>query len=231
MRNLTIAHSSDLHIDASHVTARFHPLCRVLDTAAAEGADLVLLAGDIFDHNRLPLALLDRTSRVLEDAALPVVVLPGNHDCLTSESVYRRGGLADVDNVHIIGVDGDSFTFPEFGLEVWGRAHYDYGNMSPLSEPRVRTTPRQVAVAHGHWLRDHADSHRGWLITNEEISATAADYIALGHWPQATPAGDGKVSAYYSGSPDLAGTINIVRFRDGGGPDVQRAPLRGRETG
>jgi DNA repair exonuclease SbcCD nuclease subunit len=230
MRDLVIVHSSDLHIDASRVTSTFHPLCRVLDTALAEGADVVILAGDIFDHNRLPLPLLDRTARVLSDSGLPVVILPGNHDCLTADSVYRRGGLADPDNVHVLGVSSDSFAFPRFDLEIWGRAHADYANMSPLSEPRPRASARLVAVAHGHWLRDNGDRHRGWLITDEEITATGADYVALGHWPQPTKAGDGTVRAYYSGSPDLAGTVNVVRFKDGAGPSVRRAPLQGRQA-
>jgi DNA repair exonuclease SbcCD nuclease subunit len=226
MRDLTIAHSSDLHIDSSQVTEKFHPLCRVLETAAAEGADLLLLAGDIFDHNRLPLALLDKTARVLADGGIPVIILPGNHDALVPESVYRRGGLGDPDNVHILGLDADYFSFPEYALEVWGRAHQEYANMSPLALPRPRTTARQVALAHGHWLRDGGDSHRAWLITDEQIAATQADYVALGHWPQATKAGDGTIPAYYSGSPDLAGTINLVQFEDGSAPTVRRAPLR-----
>jgi DNA repair exonuclease SbcCD nuclease subunit len=229
MSDLAVAHSSDLHIDASRITERFHPLCRVIDTALAEQADVLILAGDVFDHNRLPLALLDQTARILADAALPIVILPGNHDCVAGgESVYLRGGLADPDNVHVIGVSGDSLLLSEFDVEIWGRAHADYANMSPLGEPLARTTARQIAVAHGHWFRGDADRHRAWLITDEEIAATQADYVALGHWPQATPAGDGSVPAYYSGSPDLAATINVVRWVNGGGPVVRRAPLRER---
>jgi DNA repair exonuclease SbcCD nuclease subunit len=231
MRDLTIAHSSDLHIDASRMTETFHPLCRVLETAAAEAADVLILAGDIFDHNRMPLSLLDRTARLLADAAMEIVILPGNHDCLTAAGVYRHGGMADPDNVHVLGVTGEAFTFPEFGLEVWGHAHAEYANMSPLARPREKTTHRQVAVAHGHWLRGPADSHRAWLITDDEISSTSADYIALGHWPQATRAGEGPAQAYYSGSPDLAGSVNIVSFTDGVAPSVRRAPLSPRTRG
>ncbi len=226
MRDLTIVHSSDLHIDAGRITEKFHPLCRVLDTAHEAAADVVLLAGDIFDHNRMPLALLERTARVLAEARVPVVILPGNHDCLSPESVYRRGGIGDPDNVHVLGVHvEEAVALPEFALEVWGRAHFDYQNMSPLREPRPRTTARQIAMAHGHWIRDNADRHRAWLISDAEITATEADYVALGHWPQATLAGDGNVPAFYSGSPDLAGTVNVVRFQDGGAPVVTRAPL------
>jgi len=226
MRDLTVVHSSDLHIDASRVTERFHPLCRVLDTARSVRADVVLLAGDIFDHNRMPLELLDRTARILDDVRIPVMILPGNHDCLTPDSVYRRGGIGDPANVHVLGVHAEeAIALPEFDLEVWGRAHFDYRNMSPLSTPRPRTTERQIAMAHGHWARTEADRHRAWLINDTEIAATGADYVALGHWPQATEVDGGGVPAFYSGSPDLAETVNVVCFHDGGGIAVTRAPL------
>src|SRR5690606_715273 len=137
---------SDLHLSAetAGLTAgvdELEALRQVLATAQHARADVVLLAGDIFDHNRQPLALLDRAARLLAEAGRPVVILPGNHDPLTPESVYRRGGLADPANVHVLGLSGgDAVVFEPLGLEIWGRPHCDYGDMSPLREPRPRTT-------------------------------------------------------------------------------------------
>ena len=127
MADLTIVHSSDLHVDGK-TSDKFHPVCKVLDAARRETADLVLLAGDIFDHNRLTLAQIDAVARLLADAAIPVVILPGNHDCLSSDSVYRRGGLAEVPNVHVLGISSEeSYLLASHDLEVWGRPHLDYG--------------------------------------------------------------------------------------------------------
>ena len=107
----------------------------------------------------------------------------------------------------------------------WGRAHFDYENMSPLRESPPLESGRRIAVGHGHWLKTEEDAHRGWLITDEDIASTGAAYVALGHWPQAGPAGDGRVPAYYCGSPDLAATVNAVRLRADGGVDVERVAL------
>ena len=70
-----IAHSSDLHIGS--VNKDLGALRIVLRTAAANRADIVVLAGDIFDHNRVPLAILDEAARIMADAALQIVILPG----------------------------------------------------------------------------------------------------------------------------------------------------------
>ena len=62
-----------------------------------------------------------------------------------------------------------------------------------------------------------------WLISNAEIEATRADYLALGHWNRAAAVGTGTtVPAYYSGSPDLAKTVNVVRLRGNGTVEVGR---------
>ncbi|MCH7953960.1 MAG: metallophosphoesterase [Chloroflexi bacterium] len=228
--DLIVAHSSDLHIGASSVIDEFHPLCRVIDTAEQANADVLLLAGDVFDHNRLPLSVLDQTARRLGDSSLTVVILPGNHDCITPDSVYRRGGVSAVTNVHVIGLDAESLDFPDLDLQIWGKAHFDYQNLSPLSDPHPRTARWQIAVAHGHYLAGEEDVHRGWLFDDEQLAATAADYVALGHWPSATTVGAGKIRGYYSGSPDLAETINVARFSKGGPVTVTRAPLAGRRN-
>jgi DNA repair exonuclease SbcCD nuclease subunit len=229
-----IVHSSDLHLgvdDSFSNTDSLAVLPRVLATAAAVRADIVLLAGDTFDNHRQPLQLLERAAQMMRDYRKPIVILPGNHDPLTSDSVYRRGGLAKIQNVRILGLNADqAVTFSEFELEIWGRAHLDYADMSPLADPRPRSTRWQLAAAHGHYVDEARDPNRligSWLIHREELIATGSDYIALGHWNQASAVGNGEVPAYYSGSPEYAGTVNVVRLHGNGQVEVSQAPLSG----
>ncbi|MGD9932857.1 MAG: exonuclease SbcCD subunit D [Dehalococcoidia bacterium] len=230
--HIIVAHSSDLHINFEKASNRstVFVLETVLRTAAASEADVLLLAGDIFDHNRIPLAVLDEVTNVLGDYGRPVVILPGNHDPLTPDSVYHRGGIADPANVHVFGVtDGDLAVLDDLDLAVWGRPHRDFLDMSPLETAPVRRHRWQIAMAHGHWHPGDDHPGRSWLIRDSEIAALDADYLALGHWDRPTPAGDGSVPAYYSGSPDLARTINIVRLggNSANGVRVSRSPLEG----
>jgi DNA repair exonuclease SbcCD nuclease subunit len=231
---IVIVHSSDLHLgtdDSFSDKDRLDALPKVLSAALQVNADVVVLAGDSFDNHRQPIELLERAALMLREYNEPVVILPGNHDPLTPDSVYRRAGLGLIPNVSILGLNVDqAVTFPEFDLEVWGHAHLDYSDMSPLANPRARTTRWQLAAAHGHYVDEARDPNRligSWLIHREELNATQADYVALGHWNQAIQVGDGEVRAYYSGSPEYAGTVNVIRFRKNGAVEVIHVPVNG----
>jgi DNA repair exonuclease SbcCD nuclease subunit len=57
------------------------------------------------------------------------------------------------------------------------------------------------------------------------IDATGADYVALGHWDRPAQVGSGTVPAYYSGSPEWAKTVNLIRFGNDGDVIVTRESL------
>jgi len=233
-RDVAIVHSSDIHVDHGSDSRVFGSdgvgaLSAVLAAARRIGADVTLLAGDTFEHNRLPLDLLARAARLLAEASMPVVILPGNHDPAIADGVFRRGGIAGLPNVHVLGVThGEAVLFPSLQLEIWGHAHHDYADMEPLRLPRPRRSFWQIAVAHGHYDPTPDRSARvrpSWLFGDAEIAATGADYVALGHWNRAARVGNGAVAAYYSGSPDLTGAVNLVRLSAGGTVTVTREML------
>lgn len=231
-RDIVLVHTSDLHVDDGH-KANAHDgtegLRSVLATAQAVGADILLLVGDTFDNHRVPAPILRRATAMLEAAGLPVVILPGNHDPALPNCLFRKAGITDLPNVHVLGVTHpESVQFDLHDLEIWGHAHRDFNDMTPLREPRPRTTRWQVALAHGHYAapaewQEHA--HRSWLISDAHLSATEAHYIALGHWDRAVAVGDGSVPAYYSGSPELAKTVNVVRLSPTEGVVIHREPV------
>jgi len=228
-----LVHSSDLHVDEDcAVGARGDgtaSLRAVLTTARALRADIALLAGDTFENNQLSAGILGRDGRLLAETGMPVVILPGNHDPAAAGSVFVRGGFAELPNVSILGVTHDeAVPFGAFDLEIWGHAHRDYFSMAPLRGPRRRSTRWQVAIAHGHYEppATRANPLRpSWVFSDEEIAATAADYLALGHWDRAVRVGNGIVPAYYSGSPELARTVNLVRLTAAGEVIVAREKL------
>jgi DNA repair exonuclease SbcCD nuclease subunit len=232
--DIVLVHSSDLHVDDERDATKHQDgtagLAAVLAAARAARADIVLLAGDTFDNNRVPAPVLDRTGLLLADAGRPVVILPGNHDPALPDSVFIRGGLISIPNVTVLGITHDeAVDFPRHDLEIWGHAHLDYENMVPLRGPRPRTTRWQIAMAHGHYEPPEmlaTPLRPSWLFSDDAIAATGADYLALGHWDRPVRVGNGVVPAYYSGSPDLARTVNVIRLTTAGQVIVTREPLR-----
>jgi len=233
-REVVLVHSSDLHVDEDHAAASrggdgTAVLRTVLATARALQADVVLLAGDTFENNQLGSAILDCAGRLLAGAGMPVVILPGNHDPALADSVFVRGGFSRKPSLSILGVTHDeAVPFPVFDLEIWGHAHRDHFSMAPLRGPRPRSTRWQVAMAHGHYEPPATRTkplRPSWVFSDEEIAATGADYLALGHWDRPMRVGNGVVPAYYSGSPDLARTVNLVRLTAAGEVVVTRERL------
>lgn len=229
--DILVIHSSDIHVSEGftepvHAGDGTAGLRVVLAAARASKAHVVILAGDTFEHNRLSPALLERTLQLLGEAGMPVVILPGNHDPAIADSVFHRGGMAELPHVHVLGVTHDAaVSFPSLGLEIWGNPHRDYHDMDPLLRAHPRRSFWQIAVAHGHYEpKPNRATHLrpSWLIGDDDIEATEADYVALGHWNRHAQVGSGKVAAYYSGSPDHAGTVNLVRLKRDGAVEVTR---------
>jgi DNA repair exonuclease SbcCD nuclease subunit len=227
---VVLVHSSDIHVDDSRNGGDGAAgLGAVVATARTLRADVVLLAGDTFENNQLGTTVLDRTGRLLAEAGMPIVILPGNHDPALPDSVFIRGGFAGIPTVHILGVTHEeAVLFAALDLEVWGHAHRDYHSMAPLRGPRARSTRWQVAMAHGHYEPPETRANPlrpSWIFGDEEIAATGADYLALGHWDRPMRVGNGAVPAFYSGSPELARTVNLVRLTAGGAAVVMREKL------
>lgn len=97
--------------------ARLEAVHRLAQLAAAEGAQAVLVAGDVFDAQTVS----DKTVRQLFQAmagwAGPWVLLPGNHDAALAESVWSRAQRLGVvpPNVHLA-LKPEVLLLPEAGL-------------------------------------------------------------------------------------------------------------------
>lgn len=228
-----VVHTSDVHVDHEYNARRFGgdgvgPLRAVIAAAEEAAADLLLLVGDTFESNRVPESLVTDAARALDRFGRQVVILPGNHDPVIPGGIYHHPALARLPNVSILGATHEeAVIFEAFDLEIWGRAHRHYGDMDPLATPPPRAARWRIALAHGHYEERPDRSVRArpsWLVGADEITATAADYVAFGHWNRAVRVGACAIPAFYSGSPDYAGTVNVVRF-GAAGVAIERAGL------
>ncbi len=231
-RPVVLVHSSDLHIDNDIRPGKYNGLeglRYVLAAGDAVNADVVLLAGDTFDNGRVDEAIASQAGAILAEARRPVVMLPGNHDPALPDGIFHRSGILGLERAMVIGhTHPESILLETLDLEILGRPHRSYNDMPPLPPVPPRRTRWQVVIAHGHYVPADEwieQSHRSWRISDDDLSATPVDYIAMGHWDRNEAVGVGSMQAHYSGAPDLAQTVNVVRLCPRQGVTVDRHPL------
>ena len=205
-RQIRIIHTSDTHLgDDWDPESAQRALSAVVDGVHSLRGDALLIAGDVFDNARISDAVLDFFVSEIGRAAVPTVILPGNHDLYDSASLYLRSPFAAApDNLHIISdTRGQVLTFPDLNLEVWGRAMDSHTPaFRPLAGiPDHRNGHWRVAMAHGHFHYPDDTEERSSPIRPREIADASCDYIALGHWERFEDVSQNSVTAFYSGSP------------------------------
>ena len=226
---LRVLHTSDLHLALLGDEACYS-LEALVDLAIKTTVDLVIIVGDFFDHNRIDDDLVSFAVEQLQRLPTCVAILPGNHDCLTSDSVFRRAHLWEKGtNIRVMSApQGEILDLPGLGLSLWGKCIDTYDrDAQPLAGiPKPQDNGRwHIAVAHGHFVSTEADIARSFRITHEEIVASGWDYIALGHSAGFRCVCDEPVKAYYCGSPSLSGAVVIVDFAEETGVQVAQYAL------
>src|SRR5215470_10971182 len=83
-----LLHTSDLHIDDRTYTHEV--FAAVVDVAIESAVDMVLIAGDLFDHARITPGTAERVIAELARIPVQTVVIPGKHDCTGPGSLYDR---------------------------------------------------------------------------------------------------------------------------------------------
>jgi DNA repair exonuclease SbcCD nuclease subunit len=236
---ITLVHTSDVHIGPDSGPNRGRDaFCAVLDLVGRVGPNLFLIAGDLFDRNRVPDADLRFVEMSLEALALPVLLVSGNHDSLDAGSVYHR--LVLPRNARLISdEEGEVVDFPDLDLEVWGRPLVDHhpGYRPLAAEWPARRRRWRIGLTHGHFddnVPRNGEPYRSSTITPAEIAASGFDYLALGHWHVPTDVSHGDVKAHYPGSPDpyqarAAGHAAVVCLSEARGVEVELVRVAERE--
>jgi DNA repair exonuclease SbcCD nuclease subunit len=216
-RPLRVLHTADIHLDsdgygnaaeqAAHRERDRRVFRRIVDCTLNERVDLLLIAGDLFDHNRVPDETVEFVRGELDRLRNPVVILPGNHDCLRANAIYDRHDLsAGADHIRVIRrLDGETIEFPELDAVVWGRAMEEHEpGFSPLAGIPGRDEGRWcIAMGHGFFYDQRQRPDRSSPIFAEEIRDAGWDYFALGHHHSRTDVSQGPVVAHYAGAPTV----------------------------
>jgi exonuclease SbcD len=205
-KKIRLIHTSDTHLGGDwHPDLAEAALQTVVDGVARLDGDALLIVGDVFDHARVPDAVLESFLEQIGHLTVPAIVLPGNHDLYDANSLYRREPFRHKPpNLHIFTEPaGEIISLPDLALDFWGRA-------MPMHTPQFRPLQGMpsrsnghwlVALAHGHFHFDDDTEQRSSPIYPDEVAEAGCDYLALGHWERHIDVSQGRVKAVYSGSP------------------------------
>jgi DNA repair exonuclease SbcCD nuclease subunit len=223
MRPIKFIHTADVHLDTSFsgsglpsklghrkreaIRAAFR---RIIDDARKQEAELLLIAGDLFELERVTPDTFEFIKQQLAGAhPIRVFIAPGNHDPCVQGSPYREELWPE--NVCIFHTEEfKSIELPELGVRVTG-----FGFCHPSLEERLfQKLPAlpddffNIVIAHASDLgKVPMGKSKHGPFTIEEIAGKNINYCALGHYHQQHRI-ENQIDAtevWYSGIPEGRG--------------------------
>jgi DNA repair exonuclease SbcCD nuclease subunit len=203
---MLVAHLSDLHLGAKSVgdpygAERLNSLRQALQTLAACKPDVIVIAGDMFDHPLIDRAVIEEAAKLVDNVGneretVPVVLVPGNHDpadanilwatfrkCLIPSSAVRVALMPEAIElaagkliVHAYPCQTRYSPEPPWEKRLSGAANAD--------------TAFHVVVAHGTLQGGPVPEGEtdAYPFAHADVEALNADYVALGHFHGLYPA-------------------------------------------
>jgi len=211
---LRFVHTADVHLGRSsnafgaaateHRQRLLQAFERCLACCRDCEAQLLIVAGDLFDSPRPPERTAQRVRSLLGDLAsqsqvVATVLIPGTHDPIAPGSIYERWlaeGLPD--GVHLLSAEQRTLEVPDLDVAI------HFAEDAKMFQPSTQV-PLNVGVLHGSvQIRGLVDQDEV-VITPAQIAGCGMDYLALGHWHSFGDYSQQDVVALYPGSPEIVG--------------------------
>ena len=216
MERVKILHCADNHIGAAvsflgtsagnRQNDIRHTFEKIVDTAATNGVQLLLIAGDLFDSVKVESGFVESViAKIAEIPDIKVVYAAGNHDPLTADSPFitRKAGLPK--NLYIMNTVDSVFVFEDLHTVVYGRSFSDV--YMPGAE-RFSLSPDKeyinIMLLHGDLNNDLSGDYNP--ISKDFLRSSQMDYVALGHIHKCSEIGEvGSTRFAYCGCPEGQG--------------------------
>ncbi len=193
---MKLIHAADIHLDSPmrglvrydgapveqlRLATRV-ALANLVDLAVDESADVVLIAGDLFDGDWLDFgtgAHFAREMNRLRDAEIPVITIAGNHDAASRVTKTLRMP----DNVRTLSAAGaETVVYEGIGLAVHGQSYANRAVLDDLSAGYPAPLAGTVNVGLLHTSADGRPGHEPYAPCRpDRLAERGYDYWALGH--------------------------------------------------
>lgn len=246
MTGLRIIHTADVHLGAPFLFLGRKgreqreqikaTLDRVVELSITSQADLVIIAGDLFDRAYPGPELVGEVAFQLERLGregIWTVIVPGTHDPWREGGAYDQPMLKSLPNLHIFTSENLSvFPIPGLDLVVCGAAWSGRGK-DPLAGFQARDEARwKVGVLHASVRIPGRVEEDGVWVDRRSIAASGLHYLALGHWHSLSGWEEGGVPVFYPGPPEALGVetegegvVLSVELREGRKAEVKPLPV------
>lgn len=206
-------HTSDLHLGKGFGTmpedlrgrlieARHEVLARLAQVARDRGAGHVLLAGDTFDTTGPSEAVRRQAATAMAAAeGIDWWIIPGNHDSLAGEELWRLFEAEAGPNVHVLH-DPEPV---EMAVGAWllpaplPRRFPGHDLTGWMDDAETPEGALRIGLAHGGITDFGEDADSSALIAPDRAARARLDYLALGDWHGALAVGE---RTRYSGAPE-----------------------------
>jgi DNA repair exonuclease SbcCD nuclease subunit len=245
--SITFLHSSDWQLgmmrrflgpdgQARWGQSRLDAVARIGEVAERTGAAFVVVTGDVFEHNQVERQTILRACEALKRIAVPVVLLPGNHDALEPGSLWTSSQWQAHAPGNVIVLTDTTPLEIVPGVEIVGAP---WRSRRPLSDPAAPgyadLTPaapgtRRILLAHGQLTSLSGGMSDVPTIDQAALEAAVADgrvqYVGLGDRHSMTRVTD---RIWFSGtqevtSPEEDAPGNVLKVTLSDGIDVE--PVR-----
>lgn len=189
-------HAADIHLDSPLVGLQFYEgapveeirgatrraLENLVELAAAEKVDFVLLAGDLYDGDwkdyNTGLFLSSRMSRLREEG-IRVFIISGNHDAASQITKHLRMP----DNVKALSVrHPETVRIETLGLAIHGQGYAARAVTDDLAAGYPLALPDHFNIGLLHTSLDGREGHESYAPTSVGgLLSKGYDYWALGH--------------------------------------------------
>lgn len=214
---LKIIHCADIHagrpavkeLDPESASVRRRELetslSRVVDLTRKESADLLLIAGDLFEHLYVRPSWVKEASSLLR--SIPdtrVFISPGNHDPMVRGSLYRSlewpQNVTVFSSSRVVGVNVEGIPALVHGF-AWTSFQDRQQALKGYAAERADVV--NILLIHGELSRkDEAPDSQYLPILLPDLARSGMDYVALGHIHAPGEFRVGKTTAAYAGCPE-----------------------------
>lgn len=229
MNSVKVIHCADLHLGAAFSAVpekarerqdeQLQTFNSIIDLCNAIEADILLIAGDLFDSSFVSDELFATVTggfRRLKSTL--VFIATGNHDPAGIDSVYVTKNWPE--NVGLFTGDMLCYELENINVRVWGCGFTKHYETEPVAVPEVPEDDYiNLMVLHGE-LASQGKGSQYRPVTKGFIGNSRMEYIALGHIHATSGLQRAGKTAYaYSGSPEPLGFdetgshgVNVLRI-------------------